>query len=108
MTKMILQYRYVSEQIQYSYVSEHTQYSYVSEYIQYRYVSKQIQYSYVSEQIHKHTAKNKDYKIIHQDNYILFLKIQTAEKHSGGYLTVIFGMQYLKREKLQHVDLCNI
>jgi hypothetical protein len=25
-----------------------------------------------------------------------FLKIQTAQKHSGGYLTIVFGMQYLK------------
>ena len=31
-----------------------------------------LQYSYASEQIHKHTAKSKDYKIMHEDNYLFF------------------------------------
>ena len=55
------------------------------------------QYSYTFEQIHTHATKYKDYEIVHEDNYVFFTQTsESRETHSGGNLTIMFGMQYLK------------
>jgi hypothetical protein len=67
-----------------------------------------LQYSHASEQIHKHSAKNKDYYIIHKNNYVFFPQtLESRETHSGGNLTIIFVMQYLNWGKMKH-DFCDI
>ena len=51
-----------------------------------------LQYSYTFEQIHKHATKYKDYKNVHEDNYVFFPQTsESRETHSGGNLTIMFG-----------------
>jgi hypothetical protein len=45
-----------------------------------------ILHSYASEQIHKHTAEDKEYENVHEDNYLF--NPQTSESreiHGGGF-----------------------
>jgi hypothetical protein len=67
-----------------------------------------LQYSYTFEQIHQHTAKYKDYKTVHEDNYVFFfLKLQTAGKKKWGKFKYYIWYAVLGG-KLKHDDLCDI
>jgi hypothetical protein len=43
-----------------------------------------LQYSHASEQIHKHSAKNKDYKIIRKNNYVFFPQTLESRETQWG------------------------
>jgi hypothetical protein len=40
-------------------------------------------YSYTFEQIHQHTAKYKDYEIVHEDNYVFFPPTSESRETMG-------------------------